>query len=34
MARPALVRERLIEMSTHQFRDGSTVHCYYPVTGG
>ncbi|GAB4318450.1 MAG: glycosyl transferase [Candidatus Sumerlaeia bacterium] len=34
MARPDWVRRRLLEMGAHQFRDGSTYHCYYPVTGG
>jgi cellobiose phosphorylase len=34
MARPEWVRQRLLEMSTHQFRNGSVVHCYYPVSGG
>jgi cellobiose phosphorylase len=34
MTRPEWVRQRLAEMSTHQFRDGSVVHCYYPVSGG
>lgn len=34
MTRPQWVRQRLAEMSTHQFRDGSVVHCYFPVSGG
>ena len=34
MARPEWVAERLREMSTFQFKDGSTYHLYYPLTGG
>ncbi|PKO18165.1 glycosyl transferase family 36 [candidate division BRC1 bacterium HGW-BRC1-1] len=34
MTRPEWVRQRLSEMSTHQFKDGSVVHCYFPVSGG
>ncbi|MEI7634668.1 MAG: glycosyl hydrolase family 65 protein [bacterium] len=34
MTRPDWVRQRLLEMSTHQFKDGSVAHCYYPVSGG
>lgn len=34
MTRPEWVRQRLTEMSSFQFRDGSVVHCYYPVSGG
>lgn len=32
--RPDWVKERLLEMSRYQFRDGSTFHLYYPLTGG
>ncbi|MBX7244813.1 MAG: hypothetical protein K1X53_04900 [Candidatus Sumerlaeaceae bacterium] len=34
MTRPDWVRQRLLEMSTHQFQNGSVVHCYYPLSGG
>ncbi len=34
MTRPEWVRQRLLEMSTHQFKNGSVVHCYFPVSGG
>ena len=34
MTRPEWVRQRLLEMSSFQFKDGSVVHCYYPVSGG
>ena len=34
MTHPEWVRERLLEMTGHQFRDGSTFHLYYPLTGG
>ena len=32
--RPEWVRERILEMSTYQFADGSTFHLYMPLTGG
>lgn len=31
---PHLVRERIIELARHQFKNGSVMHCYYPLTGG
>lgn len=34
IARPDWVRTRISEMTTRQFQNGSTYHCYYPVTGG
>jgi cellobiose phosphorylase len=34
MTRPDWVKQRLLEMSSFQFKDGSVVHCYYPVSGG
>ena len=32
--RPDWVRTRILEMTRFQFRDGSTFHLYYPLTGG
>ncbi len=32
--RPDWVKERIVEMARYQFRDGSTYHLYYPLTGG
>ncbi len=34
IARPEWVKERILEMCTYQFADGSTYHLYYPLTGG
>ncbi|PIS30272.1 MAG: glycosyl transferase family 36 [Candidatus Marinimicrobia bacterium CG08_land_8_20_14_0_20_45_22] len=34
MTRSEWVKERITEMSKFQFRDGSTFHLYYPLTGG
>lgn len=34
MARPDWVRQRILEMATKQFKDGSTYHLYYPQSGG
>ncbi|MBN1540530.1 glycosyl transferase family 36 [candidate division KSB1 bacterium] len=34
MARPDWVRQRILEMCRYQFRNGSTYHLYYPLTGG
>jgi len=32
--KPQWGRERIIEMSARQFKDGSVYHCYYPLAGG
>jgi len=32
--RPEWVRARILEMTRFQFRDGSTFHLYYPLSGG
>ncbi len=32
--RPEWVKARILEMTRFQFRDGSTFHLYYPLTGG
>ncbi|MBN2364943.1 MAG: glycosyl transferase family 36 [Calditrichaeota bacterium] len=32
--RPDWARNRILEMCKYQFRDGSTFHLYYPLTGG
>ena len=32
--RPEWVRERILEMTRFQFKDGSTFHLYYPLSGG
>lgn len=34
IARPDWVRERILEMSRYQFKNGSTYHLYYPLVGG
>ncbi len=34
MAQPEWVKNRILEMSKYQFKNGSTFHCYYPGTGG
>ncbi len=34
MARSDWVRNRIVEMSRHQFKNGSTFHLYYPHSGG
>ncbi len=28
------VKQRILEMATYQFKDGSVMHCYYPLTSG
>jgi cellobiose phosphorylase len=32
--RPDWARQRILEMASHQFFSGATLHCYYPLTGG
>jgi len=32
--KPEWGRERIFEMASRQFKDGSVYHCYYPMTGG
>ena len=34
MIEPDSVRQRILEMGKHQFKNGSVMHCYYPLTGG
>lgn len=34
MIEPETVRERILEMGRHQFKNGSVMHCYFPLTGG
>ena len=34
MIEPEYVRERILEMGKHQFKNGSVMHCYFPLTGG
>ncbi|MCD5401854.1 glycosyl transferase family 36 [candidate division NPL-UPA2 bacterium] len=34
LSTPEEVKEKIGEIYSHQFQNGSTLHCYYPLTGG
>ncbi|MFB3895994.1 MAG: GH36-type glycosyl hydrolase domain-containing protein [bacterium] len=34
MVEPDAVKQRILEMAQNQFKNGSVMHCYFPITGG